>query len=64
MVKIEPEMKLLLIVENSFNGTNKSMDEINEKEEPQQDDLVSEFFNKQFYKFSLHKINMKYFLFT
>ena len=43
-VKIENEMKPLLITEKSFNGANYSMDEIDIKEEPLQDHLVSEFY--------------------
>ena len=43
-VKIDPEMKPLLITEKGFNGANYSMDEIDIKEEPLQDDLVSEFY--------------------
>ena len=39
--KIEPEMKPLLITEKGFNGDNRSLDEIDIKEEPLQDDLVS-----------------------
>ena len=50
-------MKPLLITEKCFNGANNSMDEIHIKEEPLQDDLVSEFHNKLFHNFSLHKIN-------
>ena len=38
-------MKPLLITEKGFNGANYSMDEIDIKEEPLQDDLVSEFYN-------------------
>ena len=42
-VKIEPEMKPLVVPENNcFNGPNYSTDEIDIKEEPLQDDLVSE----------------------
>ena len=48
-VKIENEMKPLLITEKGFNGANYSMDEIDIKEEPLQDYLVSEFY----YVFSL-----------
>ena len=44
-VKIVPEMKQLLSTEKSFNGAIYSMDKIYIKEEPLQDDLVSEFFN-------------------
>ena len=47
-VKIEPEMKPLLITGKGFNGANYSMDEIDIKEEPLQDDLVSEFHNNVF----------------
>ena len=57
-------MKLFLITEKGFNGANNSMDEIYIKEEPLQDDLVSEFCNKLFHNFPLHKINTKCFLFT
>ena len=41
-------MKPLLITEEGFNGTNYSMDEIDIKEEPLQDHLVSEFYYKVF----------------
>ena len=44
-VKIEPDMKPLLITEKGLNGANYSMDEIDIKEEPLQYDLVSEFYN-------------------
>ena len=47
-VKIEPEMKPLPITEIGCNGANYSMDEIDIKEEPLQDDSVSEFYNKIF----------------
>ena len=40
-VKIENEMKPLIITENGFNGANYSIDEIDIKEEPLQDHLVS-----------------------
>ena len=50
-VKIEPEMKPLLITGNGFNGANFSIDEIDIKEEPLQDDLVSEFYNNLFSQF-------------
>ena len=43
-VKIENEMKPLLITEKGFNGANYSMDEIDIKEEPLQVYLVSEFY--------------------
>ena len=51
--KIEPEMKPLLITEFGFNGTNCSMDEIDIKDEPLQDELVSEFYNRAFSQFFL-----------
>ena len=44
-VKIEHEMKPLFITENGLNGTNYSMDDIEIKEEPLQDDIVSELWN-------------------
>ena len=50
-VKIEPEMKPLLITEFSFNEASSTMDEICIKEEPIQDDLVSEFYYKVLYQF-------------
>ena len=42
----EPEMKPLLDIKSGFNVTNYSMDEIDIKEEPLQDDLVSELLNR------------------
>ena len=50
-VKIENEMKPLIITENGFNGANYSMDEIDIKEEPLQDYLVSEFYYNVFSQF-------------
>ena len=50
-VKIDPEMKPLLITEKGFIGANYSMDEIDIKEEPLHDDLVSEFCNNAFSQF-------------
>ena len=47
LVKIEPEMKPLEATKNCFNGTNYSMDEIDIKEEPLQDDLVSDLLNRK-----------------
>ena len=47
-VKIENEMNPLLITEKGFNGANYSMDEIDIKEEPLQDHLVSEFYYNVF----------------
>ena len=47
-VKIENEMKPLLITEKGFNGANYSMDEIDIKEEPLQDYSVSEFYYNVF----------------
>ena len=44
-------MKPLLITEKGFNGANYSMDEIDIKEEPRQDHLVSEFYNNLFSQF-------------
>ena len=44
-------MKPLLITEKGFNGANYSMDEIDIKEEPLQDDLVSEFYYNVFSQF-------------
>ena len=52
-VKMEPEMKPLLITEFGFNGADCSMDKINIKDEPLQDELVSEFYNKAFFQFLL-----------
>ena len=59
-VKIEPEMKPLLITEKGFNGDNYSMDEIVIKEEPLQDNLVSEFHNI-FSQFFTCGLNTKFF---
>ena len=50
-VKIEPEMKPLLITVKGFNGANYSMDEIDIKEEPLQDYLVSKFYSNLFSHF-------------
>ena len=47
LVKIEPEMKPLIVTKNGFDGTNYSMDEIDIKEEPLQDDFVSELLNRK-----------------
>ena len=44
-------MKPLLITEKGFNGDNYSMDEIYIKEEPLQDDSVSEFYYNVFLQF-------------
>ena len=44
-------MKLLLTAEFGFNGANCFMDKIDIKEEPLQDDLVSEFYNETFPQF-------------
>ena len=44
-VIIEPEMKPLLMTESGFNGANCSMDKIDIKDEPLQDESVSEFHN-------------------
>ena len=41
-VKIELEMKPSVVTEKGLKGTNYSMDVIDIKEEPLQDDLVSE----------------------
>ena len=57
-------MKPLLIAEKGFNGANNSMDEIDIKEEPLQDDLVSEFRNKLFYNYPFHNLNTRCFLST
>ena len=46
--EIEPEMKPLLITGKGFNGANYSMDEINIKEEPLHEELVSELYIKNF----------------
>ena len=43
-IKIEPQMKPLLVAEKGFNGTNYPKDETNIKEELIQNDLVSEFY--------------------
>ena len=53
-------MKSLLITEFGFNGTNCSMDQIDIKDEPLRDELVSEFYNKAFSIFLLgwNKYNM------
>ena len=45
LVKIEPEP--LVVTKNGVNGTNYCMDEIDIKEEPLQDDLVSELLNSK-----------------
>ena len=55
LVIIEPEMKPLVATKNCFNGTNCSSDEIDMKEEPLQDDLVSELYNNNIQEtFDLH----------
>ena len=54
-------MKPLLITEYGFNGANNSMDEIDIKEEPLQDELVSEFYNKCLRNFSLNEKSTKCF---
>ena len=54
-------MKPLLITEKGFNGANYSMDEIDIKEEPLQDDLVSEFYYNVFSEFFYHDLNAKFF---
>ena len=43
-------MKPLVVTKKDLNGTNYSIDEIDIKEEPLEDDLVSELLNR--YKFS------------
>ena len=45
-VKIEHEMKPLVVTGKCLNGTNYSMDEIDIKEEPLEADLVSELRNR------------------
>ena len=45
-IKIEPEMKPLVVTENGFNGTNYSIGEITIKEEPLEDNLVSKLLNR------------------
>ena len=50
-------MKSLPVTENDGSGANNSMEEIYIKEEKLQADLVSEFYNKAFYKFIVHEIN-------
>ena len=45
-VKIEPKMGPVAVTENGINGTNYSMVGIGIKEEPIQDDLVSELLNR------------------
>ena len=47
LVKIEPDMKPLIVTKNGFDGTNYSMEVIDTKEEPLQDDFVSELLNKK-----------------
>ena len=47
LVKIKPEMKPLVVPKDGFNETNYSMEEIDIKEEPLQDDLVSELLNNK-----------------
>ena len=54
LVKIEPEIKPLVVTGNVFNGTIYSMDEINIKEEPLQDDLVSELLNRKILHRNFH----------
>ena len=44
-------MKPLLITEKGFNEANYSLDGIDIKEEPLQDDLVSEFYYNVFSQF-------------
>ena len=60
-VKIEPEMKPLLITQKGFNGANNSMDEMDIKEEPPHEELVSEFYEKNFRNFGLNEINTSVF---
>ena len=55
-------MKPLLITEYGFNGANYSLDEIEIKEEPLQDELVSEFYNKCLHNFSLNKKSTSIFI--
>ena len=45
-VKIEPEMKPLVVTKNCFNGANYSREDIYMKEEPLQDDFVSELLDQ------------------
>ena len=45
-IKKEPEMSSIVVTENRFNGANYSTDEIHIKEEPLQDDEVSELLNR------------------
>ena len=45
-VKTEPEMRSLVVTENRFNGADYSMDKIHIKEEPLQDDQVSELLDR------------------
>ena len=61
LVQIEPEMKPLVVPKNGFKGANYSMDEIDIKEEPLQDDLVSELLNnkKLLGNFNWHKHFLK-----
>ena len=47
LVKIEPEMKPLVVTKDGFNETNYSMEGIVIKEEPLQDYLVSELLNRK-----------------
>ena len=63
-VKIEPEIKPLLITQKGFNGANNSMDEIDIKEEPLHEELVSKFYDMNFHNFGLNEINTNFFLFT
>ena len=51
-------MKPLLVTKNGFDGTNYSMDGIDIKKEPLQDDLVSELLDrkKNTYDFYLTKL--------
>ena len=47
LVKIDPEMKPLVVPKNGFDETNYSMEGIVIKEEPLQDYLVSELLNRK-----------------
>ena len=47
LVKIEPEMKPLVVTKDGFDEINYSMDGIVIKEEPLQDYLVSELLNRK-----------------
>ena len=60
-IKIEPERKRLLITEKGFIEANYSIDDIDIKEEPLQNDLVSVYYHNVL-QFMLHELLTKFFL--